>query len=66
MEEVHVGQFQLDVDRYVDNNHFIRINHIKTDDDRWNPIRKERKFSFNDLDLVKETAYISKQYVING
>ena len=61
-----MGQFALDVGKYADNNHFIRINHVFTEDSRWNPISSKRKFKFYDIDARQMTSYISNQFVING
>ena len=46
--DIFYQQFQLSINRYLDNNNFIRYNKVKTNDARYNFMAEEREFYFLD------------------
>ena len=43
------SQFKLNLNDYIDNNNFLRINFVETKDSRWALIQEAAKFKFIDL-----------------
>ena len=42
------SQFVLNLDRYRDNNNFLRVNNVETNDHRWNFVARENEYEFVD------------------
>ena len=52
-------QFQLNVDKYIDNNNFLRLNQVQTKDERWLIMKKPKQFTF--FDVLPGTSWESSE-----
>ena len=56
IEEFH-SQFQLRADKYLDNNNYIKINQVETQDSRILNIFSENSYEF--IDMIAKPAWVA-------
>ena len=63
MKDKFATQFKLFNNQYRDNNNFISVNDVKTQDSRFNIFKKAKDFTF--VTIEPYPAYISGKYLNN-